>query len=60
MPYQSADPSVERQRDTQAGVINQPAILSLFGAQYGMATSSQLLALGMSRRSITRGHDPAR
>jgi Transcriptional regulator, AbiEi antitoxin len=35
-------------------VIDQPGVLNLFGAQYGVTTSDQLLALGLSRRSITR------
>jgi hypothetical protein len=35
-------------------VIDQPEVLTLFGAQYGVATSDQLLTLGLSRRSITR------
>jgi hypothetical protein len=38
-------------------VINQPEVLTLFGAQYGVATSDQLLAMGMSRRSVTRAQE---
>jgi Transcriptional regulator, AbiEi antitoxin len=38
-------------------VIDQPEVLTLFGAQYGVATSNQLLNSGMSRRSITRAQE---
>ena len=49
--HRSADPLPSSDRATpRKGVIDQPEILSLFGSQYGVATSSQLFALGMSRR----------
>jgi hypothetical protein len=38
-------------------VIDQPEVLTLFGAQYGVATSAQLLDQGLSRRAITRAQE---
>jgi hypothetical protein len=39
------------------GVIDQPEILTLFGTQFGVATSAQLLNLGVSRRAIVRAQE---
>jgi Transcriptional regulator, AbiEi antitoxin len=39
------------------GVIDKPEILALFGCQHGVATTAQLLAFGISRRSIVRAQE---